>query len=273
MALTEKLTSIADAIRAKSGKTEGLTLSQMPAEIAAIRTGAELNFEVVSNPQPANPKENTVWVDTDSISDWAFSAAEPENPVAGMVWFSTGTSSPAAFNALTEGNITVYPVSAKQYVGGVWVDKTAKSYQGSAWAELWDGTLYDAGNEYEFITGGWTSGNVSSSSTATPSAITKNDDRIVIPNRQSASNGAFTVNAIDLTNYTKLKAIYSGNTPSLRVAPNYPASSATASAKGSNVGETRTELTLDISGLTGMYRPALSCSTQYAISLYKMWLE
>ena len=39
MALTEKLTAIADAIRGKTGKTDGLTLDQMPGEIAGIQGG------------------------------------------------------------------------------------------------------------------------------------------------------------------------------------------------------------------------------------------
>lgn len=39
MALTDKLTNIADAIRGKTGKTEELTLDQMATEIAGIETG------------------------------------------------------------------------------------------------------------------------------------------------------------------------------------------------------------------------------------------
>lgn len=39
MALTEKLSAIGDAIRAKTGGTELLTLDEMPTEIAAIQTG------------------------------------------------------------------------------------------------------------------------------------------------------------------------------------------------------------------------------------------
>lgn len=39
MALTDKLTAIADAIRGKTGKTDGLTLDAMPGEIAGIQTG------------------------------------------------------------------------------------------------------------------------------------------------------------------------------------------------------------------------------------------
>lgn len=39
MALTEKLTAVADAIRGKTGRSEALTLEQMATEIAAIETG------------------------------------------------------------------------------------------------------------------------------------------------------------------------------------------------------------------------------------------
>jgi hypothetical protein len=53
MALTDKLTAIADAIRGKTGKTDGLTLDQMAAEIAGIEAGGggalELIFETSFN--------------------------------------------------------------------------------------------------------------------------------------------------------------------------------------------------------------------------------
>jgi hypothetical protein len=56
---------------------------------------------------------------------------------------------------LKKNNITVYPLSAKQYVNGAWVDKEAKSYQNGAWVE-WMTYLYNRGNEFELLTGGWT---------------------------------------------------------------------------------------------------------------------
>lgn len=39
MALTDKLTAIANAIRGKTGKTDALTLDQMPGEITGIQAG------------------------------------------------------------------------------------------------------------------------------------------------------------------------------------------------------------------------------------------
>lgn len=97
--------------------------------------GAPLNFKVVPNPQPDTAKENTIWVDTDRINNYYFSATQPENMVNYDVWFHVGTSSPVEFNALKKNGIQVYPISAKQYIGGALVDKTAESYHGGAWVD------------------------------------------------------------------------------------------------------------------------------------------
>lgn len=43
MALTDKLTAIADAIRSKTGKTDGMTLDQMATEISGIKGGPSLD--------------------------------------------------------------------------------------------------------------------------------------------------------------------------------------------------------------------------------------
>lgn len=74
--INEKMTSIANAIREKTGKTDKLTLDDMAVEIASISAGDGLNFEVVGGTtQPANPKENTIWINTDvEITRWYFSA-------------------------------------------------------------------------------------------------------------------------------------------------------------------------------------------------------
>lgn len=153
MALTDKLTAIADAIRVQSGKTDKLTIAQMPDEIINLQS---LNFEVVGNPQPSNPKVNTIWLNTDEeITGWAFSATEPDL-VDGFVWIFTGTSSPVEFNALKKNGIQVYPLSAKQCVGGAWVTVTAMSCQNSGWCE-WLVYLYNKGVEYVDENGnGWT---------------------------------------------------------------------------------------------------------------------
>lgn len=118
--------------------------------------GANLNFKVVGGTtQPTSPKENTIWVNTDTkISEWVFSATQPSYPYEGMVWFGTGTSSGAEFNALKKNQIHVYPIYAKQYVSGSWVNKTAKTYKSGTWNE-WSKTLLPASDILSrLVTGG-----------------------------------------------------------------------------------------------------------------------
>ena len=50
MALTDKLTAVAAAIREKGGTSELLTLDAMPAAIAALETGGGGSSEGVPNP-------------------------------------------------------------------------------------------------------------------------------------------------------------------------------------------------------------------------------
>lgn len=106
-----------------------------------------LNFNVVGGAtQPTNPAENTIWVNTDTeITGWIFSATQPATATEGMVWISVGASSPAAFNALNTNGVMVYPISAKQYLSGEWVSKTAKSYQNGEWVD-WITYLFKEGD-------------------------------------------------------------------------------------------------------------------------------
>lgn len=109
--------------------------------------GGGLNFSVVGgSAQPGNPKENTIWVNTDTdITGWAFSATEPDSPVEGMVWIATGASSNADFNAIKKNCVQVYPFSAKQYISGAWVGNEAKIFQNGEWISLFNSEIYKNG--------------------------------------------------------------------------------------------------------------------------------
>lgn len=155
--LDADLTAVADAIRSKGGTAEPLAFpSGMTSAISTISTGVELNFAVVGNPEPANPEENTIWIDTDEpVTGWIFSDGEPEAPDSGMVWIQTGVSGTIVFNALKKNGLQVCPISAKQYVDGAWESRFAKSRQNGKWVDWWLGELYVAGDEYAGATGGW----------------------------------------------------------------------------------------------------------------------
>ena len=121
----------------------------------------ELNYSVVGSvEEPVNPTQNMIWIQTETpIGRVFFGNNEPnETFIEGDVYICTGTSSSVAFNSLKIGNSymdMVYPLSAKQYVDGAWVDKTAKSYQGGEWREVFTKTLFSNGKDYEYVTGGW----------------------------------------------------------------------------------------------------------------------
>ena len=110
------------------------------AVISGGEQSSELNFSVKAyasaDELPSAEMENTIGVITDvEITSWIFSATEPTAHDEGMVCITTGTSSTVEFNALKKNGIEVYPLSAKQYISGAWVDKTAKSYIGGEWKD------------------------------------------------------------------------------------------------------------------------------------------
>lgn len=116
---------------------------------SGVTGGVPLNFKVVGGTSaPSNPKENTIWINTDAeITSWIFSKTQPSPETEGMVWISTGTISAVGFNALKKNGIMVYPLTAKQYINGTWAAKTAMSYRGGQWVE-WIAYLYNKGVEY-----------------------------------------------------------------------------------------------------------------------------
>lgn len=97
-----------------------------------------LNFRVIGSlAQPAAPKENTIWVNTDTtITSWVFAPEAPTNPEGGMIFFKTDKTSQVGFNALRKNEITVLPTSAQQYIGGQWKNMEAHAYIGGTWVQF-----------------------------------------------------------------------------------------------------------------------------------------
>lgn len=209
--------------------------------------GGGLNFKVIPNPQPSTAKENTIWVDTDKINNYYFSAEQPENMVDYDIWFQIGTSSAVAFSATKKNTVMVYPISAKQYVSGAWVDKTAKSYQGGKWAE-WSIIVLSDGVDN---TGGWVWYNAGSG----PSATLQSDGSYKLSRPGGTPGYLFrTVNAFDLTNYSKLQFEILGTTAvDNMVGLSSPSTtSADAVIAGKSVGKTGV-YEIDISTYSGPY--------------------
>jgi hypothetical protein len=220
--------------------------------------GNPLNFKVICNPQPETAKENTIWVDTDRIHNYYFSATQPENMAEYDVWFPVGTFSPVAFSVMKKNPVMVYPISAKQMVSGVLVDKTAKSWQSGAWKD-WIRHLYNKGDECVSLTGGWTSYKQGDSGYSKGSCV-KGTTGITISCNSLQAIATRPVNMIDLTNVSTIElevsnvSISSGNPGILSV------SVVKASGQFSNVDaaaqmniDASGKMSLDVSSIFGEY--------------------
>lgn len=243
--LDADMTSVADKLREKS-ETAGKLL--WPSGfIDAAEQCSSLNFSVVGGTtQPSNPKENTIWVNTDkAVKGWAFSVTEPDNPVEGMVWIQTGQSSTVAFNALKKENLQVYPLSAKQYVNSTFVDVSAKIYRANSWTDiiqqLW--IVKDGITTYAFNV------NTGSASIAT-------DGTDLVFKTTDAGYHTLKLLNIDLTNHDTLHVVInsiSGFTESRKPTFNIYNKSGDVVATKALPYQGSVDFTIDISSLTGMY--------------------
>lgn len=228
--------------------------------------GAGLKLKVVGGTAaPANPRENTVWVDTDTeIEGWAFSSTQPESPNEGMVWFQTTTGSSAAMNIDKKNTVMLYPCGCSQYIGGAWVSRDAQSFIGGKWVD-WRIYFYNKGDECTDLTGGWLAmGNLANSSgqgkAITPS-VTRDADRMVIgfSGAQYGVGHVYTQNRIDLTEFKTItiegEAACTNTTPNIKVASAEPA----AGKYWPNVGSVDLpktgafKISLDVSALSGLH--------------------
>lgn len=243
--------------------------------------GTALNFRVVGGTTaPANPAENCIWVNTETpITSWIFSAEESSPAEAGMVWFPIGTSSPVEFNALKKNGIQVYPLSAKQYVGGAWVAVTAKSYQGGAWVD-WITYLYKDGEFFEDLTG--TLSKIFSS--AGSATLTLNETNIYF--YSAGGNGIYAfANLFDLSGKSKLccecKLTGSGTyAADVRVMSTKSVTSFSSGivaqsygVKDNAIHVIEVDISAIDSGYIGFSGTIASGSDNCYFTIYKMWLE
>lgn len=165
--------------------------------------GGELNFAIVGGlTQPTSPRENTIWVKTEtSIPSWVFSPTVPTNPEAGMVFFKTALTSSVGFNALRKNEIAVLPTSAQQYVGGKWANVEAHVFIGGTWVQFSRETLYlyIDGDDCYALTGGWE---------AVKGTLTKGENAMTLAVSNNTTGYVRTVKAIDLTGIATMELLF-----------------------------------------------------------------
>lgn len=243
--------------------------------------GNPLNFKVVGGAtEPSNPKENTIWVNTDKeITGWHFASEQPEDMKEGEVWFQTGSYSPSEFNALKKNNVTVYPISAKQMVSGALKDVVAKTYQGGKWVDWWNGALFDNGDENIGVTGGWVkyACNNVNLGFQTVAGIVKNGV-ISLTGAHLTSSVLGTANKIDLTSFSTIR--WNGESIDQNTAYGVYLRVCTERNIDIKVAESRAfdgyggfELTLDISNLSGEYYICVTSDCPSYGRVNKIFLE
>jgi hypothetical protein len=255
--------------------------------------GAGLNFEVKAYATEVllradTPKENTIGVVTGTpITGWIFSATQPDAITEGLVWFLTGTDSAVEFNALKKNSVKVYPISAKQYVDGAWVDKTAKSYPGGEWVD-WVTYLFNGGDTCDGITGGWTNSGYSYTGTVDGSSKTYTNVSPTIGETIKVSVGkeikvaiAGTVNKIDLTDVKTIIVDIDSvvGQAFVRVCSTKAVNSDPKASLSLGSAVSGTTSKLDVSSLSGSYYIAIftygstGASSGRSATIKKVWLE
>lgn len=171
-----------------------------------------LNFRVYTAVSlPSTAQENDICVISDvPMKNWIMSPDTPSDAprTDGDVWIRYSVTGNTV-NVVKTGTMMVATIAAWQYVDGVWVSKTAKSYQGGAWMG-WIIPLYKAPNEYTDLTGGWTTDGfkIGTSSIAKP---TKTDSGITIKGQTNVSWGIIaTAKKIDVSNFNTINVRASG---------------------------------------------------------------
>lgn len=227
---------------------------------------AALNFKIVGGTtQPANPAENTIWINSETaINGYAFNAVEPANPVEGTLWILTGATSTVAFNALKKETVMVYPSAARQYIGGAWTTVQAMTYQNGVWVN-W--ILYLINN-----------GIATAEFTTQRVTITEAEGGMTIAGTASGYHEMFT--EVDLTGRTKLVVDgtfsgISGSGSPLRIAVwetdvsevLYSSAAAYTQITASGVTE------VDVSGLSGTYYVGICTVGTNKHTIYDLYLS
>ncbi len=101
--------------------------------------GVTVNYKLVGGTtEPINPKENTIWVNTDAeMADFSIEATNGfAEPNEGDVWISTNIDADVSFTVDKKHRLMIYPAVTYQYINGVWAVKEARLFTGISWKQF-----------------------------------------------------------------------------------------------------------------------------------------
>lgn len=231
---------------------------------------------------PSNPKSNDIWVKTSiAIPNYSVYINEANSnfwtgAANGSIYIKfeasgSGTSATTGANIIkyrSGSNLEEFNVNflgCMQIMNGVWANVEAYIYH-NGWhqfSSVWNGELFDNGNQYEGVTGGWVGANrYSPNLTATLEYGT-----ITIS----------TANAVDMSGFSTLKFMGSGNGANSGGA--YSAKCKIANESGVEVAsldfQNNGTYAVSVSALSGKYyvRFVATGSRGNKLDISKVWLE
>lgn len=213
------------------------------------------NFKLVGGlTQPARPQEYTIWVESDLVrKKYVIAQSAPEDPETGLVWLVASDKAVLS--------------DAKIFDGETWARVNAYFFLASGWlkfASTWDGTLFENGNQYEDLTGGWTSVN----------------GKYLVGTESGDFYRCRMVNKLDVANYNTIKFTIVSNTfwSSTWGISNSEAGGEDDFVAKTNVGDGSAGINhsgtyaVDVSSVSGeYYLRFMSWNGNFSVS--KVWLE
>lgn len=220
-------------------------------------TKSNLNFDVyavASKPTTPGTNNDIAIITSVPMPNWIMSPDKPSGipRSAGDVWIQYSVSG-NTFNALKNNTMMIATIKAWQYVYGAWTEVEAVSYQNGEWVDWWNGELFDNGNQYEAVTGGWVRNtNLKLYGGSNTDTATVGD---VLSVRSKSGTAAMltTKNAIDVTDFNYVLIDVKSFTTNAYVAI-HSFESGNLEDSGAQGWSSKTgEYTINISGLSGKH--------------------
>jgi hypothetical protein len=122
-------------------------------------------YVVGGTTRPARPRNNTIWVETNTaITGWEIGYKRPEAPAEGDVFIFTNPSAAVVHLEISGVSgrarkeiVKISPAYAYQYINSVWENKNMKLYVNNGWLDAMV-TLYDRGAYGVSFASGWSTG-------------------------------------------------------------------------------------------------------------------
>ena len=190
------------------------------------RGGGGLNLKVVGGTtKPANPRENTIWVNTTTaITGYALSPTQPETGTEGLVWLKTADTG-VEINVGRKNAVLLHLMQAKLYVNGKWANVEGYVYTGGQWKQFSAKRLYLIENGKKLVD--FTqigSGSITEKETGYVTVETSSNNATVVYAKKNVNS--FTTFALELitpTSEEKLnQSYYTTGTPCVAISAAVP---------------------------------------------------